>query len=632
MIKDPPVRLGHPERLGRAATAAAFWRDQGRRARRDGALPLAEAELEAALALDDDRPTELVGIAARLAARGQQAIALAMLESGSRAAPDSDWLFASELRLRIAQGDLEGALARLDERAAGGSDAPSAARLRAQVLDARAAQALARGDGAAARADLTRALELAPDDPWIRYRLARLLLAAGEPTAGRALMAAGRAAYPADAELAYAEALYLESIGDVAAALADLASIPPEARTSGMDELAARLMRRGAAAAARPSGLLAGGLERRTKPGTTGISQLDSIDVPFEWRHRTGAGAELWAAAEAVRLDAGRLPFDVADLAVVGSVYAHGLGSLPGLRRDDGRAAGVALGLGYRGEWFAADVGTTPLGFALKTVVGGLKFMPRVGRADVSLEAFRRPVTSSVLSYAGRRDPVTGTLWGGVVEDGIRLSAGRYESDYSVAGSLKWSALTGTRVLDNRAVALRLAADRQWFVRPGYSSSVGVTLNYWSYAESLLNYTFGSGGYYSPQSYLSLALPLEISGRTHGVGFRVRAAGAYSRSRTKTMAFYPNDPALMVAALAQAPIAGVGQPYFDGGRSSGVSFSFYGALERALTRSLVLGLSLDLDRTDYYHPTALLLYLRHPFGAPAAADVPPRPPLVYSRQ
>jgi hypothetical protein len=71
---------------------------------------------------------------------------------------------------------------------------------------------------------------------------------------------------------------------------------------------------------------------------------------------------------------------------------------------------------------------------------------------------------------------------------------------------------------------------------------------------------------------------------------------------------------------------------FGGGKSTGTTVSFYGAVEYAASSRLIVGAVLDLDRTDYYHPTELLVYVRVPFGGSPAVTLakPPRPVRPYA--
>jgi hypothetical protein len=193
------------------------------------------------------------------------------------------------------------------------------------------------------------------------------------------------------------------------------------------------------------------------------------------------------------------------------------------------------------------------------------------------------------------------------------------------------SEITGTRVQDNRFAGARVSASWKFISAPDMHADAGMTVNYWNYQHNLSNYTFGSGGYYSPQSYVSVSTPIEISGDRAGWTYTLRASPSYSVSQVDASAFYPNDPMLQAAAAHSALPDGYSTPYFSGYHSSGFGFSAYGAAEHQVTDGLVIGFMFNVDRTDYYHPTTVGIYLRHVFGPRTTHTVsPPRPTRPYN--
>jgi hypothetical protein len=193
--------------------------------------------------------------------------------------------------------------------------------------------------------------------------------------------------------------------------------------------------------------------------------------------------------------------------------------------------------------------------------------------------------------------------------------------------------LTGTDVQDNQFAGARAAGSWKFFSDGEQAKAyTGLVLNYWNYQHNLSNYTFGSGGYYSPHSYLSTALPLELTGVRAGWSYQIRGSVAYSVSTLAQENFYPDDPALQSAAGRSTLPSGFDAPVFGASHSGGFSLSAYAALERQITHGLVLGAMLDIDRTDFYHPTVVSLYVRHafaPFATPL--ETPPRPTRPYNQ-
>jgi predicted Zn-dependent protease len=383
----------------------------------------------------------------------------------------------------------------------------------------------------------------------------------------------------------------------------------------GLDDIDARLQ----------SGMTAG-LVFRHQPGTAGMSQLDLATIATLWTMPLDYERRVTAHADAVTVDAGASGAKMA--ALLGTVQAAGTSATQ--RYLNGEQSGVSVGAGYRTDSLSADVGTTPLGFLLTNVVGGVEWTPHWNSTDVTLGLARRAVTNSELSFAGLRDPITGTPWGAVVQTGPYAGLAMYRERFSISGSVQADELTGTHVESNRFVGAHAAADWNFSTRPTFRAATGVTLDYWNYQRNLSNYTFGNGGYYSPHSYVSLAVPLEIDGIEAAWNYRVRIAPSYTLRDTDAAAFYPDDGALQSAALhAPLPI-GYGTPYFGADRSNSVGIYGLAAGEREITRGLVVGGMLEVDRTDYYHPTTVSLYIRHAFGAKTRATYPVQPIRPYN--
>jgi len=533
-----------------------------------------------------------------------------------------------------------------------------------------------------------------PQDRQLRVKRADLYLLAGQPRAARDRYAALVAEDPDDLDTRLAYVRALTESGDIALARAQLQAVE-ERMPAGDEELHISLARRqfalGAGAkaldtlqpllavasprpdvlmlagraelalrhfaqargyfeqaaqlASGPDGLAAhrasqeiadrlessvtAGLMLRHQPGSPGMSQIDALTIPSSWVLAKNYESRYTARADAVALDAGRASADGQSPPLIGTIQAAGPGAAP--RFANGRQAGLSPAVGYQTDSVVADIGSTPLGFLLPNIVGGIEWTPTWHSADLAFGMARRAVTSSELSYAGLRDPITGSTWGGVVQTGPYAGFGIYRENYDVSASVRLADITGTRVPDNQFVGVRLSSSWKLFARPEMRTDAGVTVNYWNYQRNLSNYTFGSGGYYSPQSYVSVSTRIELAGTRAGWTYKARAAVSYSVSQVSSIAFYPDDAALQAAA-ARVPLpSGYSSPYFPGYHSTGVGLSAYAAAERQVTGGLVVGVMLDIDRTDFYHPTTIEIYLRHAFGSSATRNLsPPRPVRPYS--
>lgn len=382
----------------------------------------------------------------------------------------------------------------------------------------------------------------------------------------------------------------------------------------------------------RRDGFITAGLNLRDKPGDPGVSRFGELEIPVELALPLGYDAHLFAHLDTVRLDAGTLPAVYNDAALYGKVQAFGPASLANFPNgSEQKADGAAIGLGYETDSLRVDLGSTPIGFPVVDIVGGIKYFGNWGATDYSVDLSRRPVTSSLLAYAGARDPVTGEVWGGVRSSGLDTRIARDFGRLGTSLSAGFHRLGGRNVKDNNYLSVRGVVDWLFLNREDMRLSVALALAQWRYSENLSGYTFGQGGYYSPQTYTSISLPVDWRGRWGRWSYRLRPGVSFSQSRTKDSPFYPTSDALQAMAAASPLPPGYTRPVFDGGSGSGVGYSLKAALEYQILPDYFLGASYDIDRSEYYAPNSTLIYFRHVFQDwTRAVPYPPRPPRSYA--
>jgi len=233
------------------------------------------------------------------------------------------------------------------------------------------------------------------------------------------------------------------------------------------------------------------------------------------------------------------------------------------------------------------------------------------------------------VSYAGAHDPVTGEVWGGVVSSGAGLHLSKDYGKLSLFIDPGYYRLTGKNVLDNTQIAVRTGLDWSFLDRDDMRLTAGMAVTYWNYRENLRYYSFGHGGYYSPQKYYSLSLPVRWKGRTENWSYMLQGSVSASVSYEKDMPFYPTDTALQAQGLANAATM---VPVYTGGRGHGTGYSFGGALEHRFAPRWFGGIVGQIDRSDYYTPNYAILYLRYMFDDQTGKmSMSPDPIKTYSR-
>jgi hypothetical protein len=164
--------------------------------------------------------------------------------------------------------------------------------------------------------------------------------------------------------------------------------------------------------------------------------------------------------------------------------------------------------------------------------------------------------------------------------------------------------LTGRQVQRNQRTQLRWAADQDVLRTPHHRVNAGLSVTLTRHVHDLSEYTWGQGGYYSPQRLASISMPVEWSGRLGAWSWLGRGSLSWSASSSGDTDYFPGHPALQAQA---------GNLVYKGSRGTGFSASLRGGLEHQTTRNLALGAWLELDRSEDYAPTHLLLYARYFF-------------------
>lgn len=386
----------------------------------------------------------------------------------------------------------------------------------------------------------------------------------------------------------------------------------------------------------RRDGYLTVGLDYTTKPGDPGVSDLTDIEIPVDLHLPIGYETRLLVRADPVRLDAGTLPADYNIAGLYGQVQANGpvagLAPFPNGAPQDYQ--GIMGGIGIETRNWRLDVGTTPTSFPVHYLVGGIQYDFSAGALGGAVEVSRRPVTASLVSFSGAEDPVSGEIWGGARRTGASLRLAYGDRDLNHFGSVGAYRIDGENVPSNTHVPVRIGSEWRLLDRGDDEFFVGWIGNYWYFEKNQRYYTFGHGGYYSPQSYLSGAITLDWMGRWDRLAYRLRGTGSAGRTNEDSALFYPTRPDLQTAAAGQPLPAGQGftAPVYDGGSGGGRGYSLFGALEYELHPNLFIGASGAMDRSEFYKPVFYSLYLRYPFNAwEGPVNFPPRPPTPYSR-
>jgi tetratricopeptide (TPR) repeat protein len=365
------------------------------------------------------------------------------------------------------------------------------------------------------------------------------------------------------------------------------------------------------------------GIQSRNRNGASGNGKLSDIEVPVEMRLPLGDG-KLSLTATSVSLNAGAIGTDFYSRSVFGVGPVAAFDQLAGRTGtpDDQMARGVGWALAYKTRGLVADIGVTPVGFQFSNLTGGLKFDGTLDRADTlyySVNVSSRPVVDSVLSFAGTRDSVTGQAWGGVMSTGVRVQLSKELGAYGVSGSAGLFSLTGHDVASNTRADANLGVYRNLIKTKDETLTLGVNAASMFYNKNLSNYTYGQGGYFSPQQYYALTLPLNWSQRKGDFSYKLSGSVGLQTFSQNASDYFPNNGDLQAAANAVMARAlatgggGSGVASFPATNSTGMVYNLTAAGEYQLNRYAFLGGLVQLDNASNYQQWGAGLYLRLSF-------------------
>jgi len=256
------------------------------------------------------------------------------------------------------------------------------------------------------------------------------------------------------------------------------------------------------------------------RSGDLGFDHLSALEAPFEASFPLGFNSRFTIVAKPVFLDSGQADgTSVIQVTTLGqtklSQIPQPLGTLlttdttpPPQQNASGLGGEVQLAFPH----LAIAGGYTPFGFLVATFNARAMWKP--GNGPFTFTFNRDSVKDTQLSYGGLRDPGTsslsfaGTIWGGVVTNqfGAQYAHGDAESGFYIGGGGQF--LNGYNVESNTRFDLSGGAYWRLLTKPEFGNlSIGVNFFAMHYAHNEDAFTFGMGGYFSPQAYFLANVP-----------------------------------------------------------------------------------------------------------------------------
>jgi tetratricopeptide (TPR) repeat protein len=240
-----------------------------------------------------------------------------------------------------------------------------------------------------------------------------------------------------------------------------------------------------------------------SRKGSSGIDQLSAFRGALGGTVFNEAINRFDIEIGLVSLNAGSLP----ENAFVGLVPQNPLGS--GYRERPKTKYNGMIDAFFRYEREGnftpfLEIGLSPLGGEINsTLLGELGVRRTYNSGAFQVNLYRDSVRESLLSYTGMRDPWELLQWGRVTETGIRLELFQnIFPEINYFGTFTGAFLRGYNVADNEKIAFSSSIIRTFRPDGWDYINIGPAFLYQTFNRNLEFYTFGHGGYFSPEFML----------------------------------------------------------------------------------------------------------------------------------
>lgn len=290
--------------------------------------------------------------------------------------------------------------------------------------------------------------------------------------------------------------------------------------------------------------------------------------------------------------------------------------SQPGDSSTDSQTGnGVELNMALSGEDYHVDIGSTPLGQDLSTLVGGVKWSPKLTNyLSLIFTGERRAVTDSLLSYVGLEDKYSGKRWGQVTKNGgnLQLSYDDGDAGFFVGGG--GYSYVGNNVASNTS----LNAGAGVYLRPWHDDfrqlQTGLSVSWMNFSKNLSYFTYGQGGYFSPQNYVSVSLPVDYSKKIDNWKLSLGGAVGYQSYTQDASNYFPTD-SNMQSALENYVSTGFAKEAKYAGRSqNGVGYTLRAGVDYNINKHMAVGGNVGYDTFGDYNESTAGIWFRYMLG------------------
>ncbi|MEW7312851.1 cellulose synthase subunit BcsC-related outer membrane protein [Buttiauxella gaviniae] len=376
-----------------------------------------------------------------------------------------------------------------------------------------------------------------------------------------------------------------------------------------------------------------GAVSVRGRDGESGLSKLTEIKAPLQWSTVPFGDSRLDLNVTPISLNAGSSSDESSRRFGTGALIQGQVGEemynastttppeLPNIDKikvpsqGSQSASGVEVAMALTGEQYKLDVGSTPLGQDLNTVVGGVQWSPQLtDYLKLVLTGERRAVVDSLLSYVGVEDKYSGKKWGQVTKNGGSAQLSYDNGDAGFYAGFGLYNYLGENVPSNNNVNGSAGVYLRPYRADDRELKTGISMSYMNFSKNLSYFSYGQGGYFSPQDYVSVSFPVDYTQKFDNWKMSVGASLGYQSYTQDESPYFPGDSRLQSQLEDYVSRGFAKEAWYSGSSENGLGYNLRAAADYKVNKDMTIGGQVGYDTFGDYNESTAQLYFRYLLG------------------
>ncbi|WBA56362.1 MULTISPECIES: cellulose synthase subunit BcsC-related outer membrane protein [Providencia] len=357
--------------------------------------------------------------------------------------------------------------------------------------------------------------------------------------------------------------------------------------------------------------------------GESGLSQLTELKETVTLSLPLFDDVKLALNVSPSMMSSGKTPAENASLVGSGALTRANRRSLveSDLRNDlhadeinERAIQGLESSMMLKGDNFQFDFGHTNSDGVIVSLVGGAEWMLETSpNSRLTFGAERRAVTDSLLSYSGLIDSTTGRKWGAVTRNAVSTQYAWDDSQYGAYAKVAINKYIGTQVPNNQSIDLNTGTYIYGINKKDKSLKFGANVHYMGFDKNLNHYTLGQAGYFSPQRYIAISLPVSYEQTIDKLSLKLNSTLGYQSYSSNSADYYPTDKRYQAELKNYSQNDEYIDYVYEKSSEKGFSYSINFDTNYKFSPSSFIGANVSYNTFGNYNETKANIYFKYLF-------------------